>query len=94
MRYNAIIIFNWKAMTYKDVLNTLVDHTADTYKHYLESKIASLDHTDGIIPDQTEQYRAEYDKLEKKLVALLAIVKNDDAINAEVPDDFLADFIK
>ncbi|WP_158798328.1 hypothetical protein [Pedobacter sp. L105] len=81
-------------MTYKDILNTLVDHTADTYKRYLESKIATLDSTDGFFHDQTEQYRAEYDKLEKKLVALLAIVKNDDAIHAEVPDNFLADFIK
>lgn len=94
MRYRLIVTFNWKAMTYKEVLNTLVDHTVDTYKHYLESKIATLNSNDGFFPDQTEQYRAEYEKLEKKLVALLAIVKNDDTVNAEVPDNFLTEFIK
>ena len=81
-------------MTYKDVLNSLADKTVETYSAYIQSKISGLTDDEGFLTEKTEQHRSEYDRLEKKLVALLAIVKNDDSINAEVPDTFYEEFVK
>ncbi|HEY0174973.1 MAG TPA: hypothetical protein VGC08_01260 [Pedobacter sp.] len=81
-------------MTYNEILNALAARTAETYSSYLQSKISSLSDDDGFLADKTEQYRAEYDRLEKKLVALLATVKNEGFLNEEAPDDFYEEFIK
>ncbi|CAM4131083.1 hypothetical protein SAMN06265348_103125 [Pedobacter westerhofensis] len=80
-------------MTYKELLYDLADRTAETYSSYLESKVSSLVDPQGL-PERTEQHRAEYERLEKKLIALLATVKNEDSADAEAPDDFYEDFIK
>jgi len=85
---------NPEIMTYKEILNTLANKTVETYDLYLQSKIAGLIENDGSIADQTELHRSEYDRLEKKLIAMLATVKNDESINEEVPEGFYEDFIK
>jgi len=81
-------------MTYKEILNLLAKKTVDTYNLYLQSKIAGLVENDGSLADQTELHRSEYERLEKKLIAMLATVKNDESIDKEVPDGFYEDFIK
>jgi len=81
-------------MTYKEVLNLLAKKTVDTYDQYLQSKIAGLVENDGSVADQTELHRSEYDRLEKKLIAMLATVKNDESIDQAVPEGFYEDFIK
>lgn len=81
-------------MTYKDILNTLAERTAGTYSAYLQSKIASVSDEDSFLADKTEQHRAEYDRLEKKLVALLATVKNEDSLDHTAPDGFYDEFVK
>ena len=81
-------------MTYKEILNTLAEKTADTYNSYLQSKIASVSDENHFLADQTEQYRAEYERLEKKLVALLATVKNDESVDNVAPEDFYEEYIK
>lgn len=79
-------------MTYKEILNTLAVKTADTYNSYLQTKIGVLSAGDDFSADKAEQYRAEYERLEKKLVALVATVKNDDSIDQEAPDNFYEEF--
>lgn len=79
-------------MTYKEILNALAEKTAETYTIYLQSKISALS-GDEFLADQTEQYRAEAERLEKKLVALLAIVKNDDSADQEAPANFYEEFV-
>jgi len=81
-------------MTYKEILNTLADKTAATYTSYLQSKIAALSNSDELLADRTEQYRAESERLEKKLVALVATIKNDDSIDEQAPANFYEEFIK
>jgi hypothetical protein len=81
-------------MTYKELLYDLADRTAETYNSYLESKVSSLVDPAQAVPDRTEQHRAEYERLEKKLIALLATVKNEGSADAEAPGDFYEDFIK
>lgn len=81
-------------MTYKEILNLLANKAVETYNLYLQSKIAGLEENDGSIADQTELHRSEYDRLEKKLIAMLATVKNDDSLDKEVPDGYYEDFIK
>lgn len=93
MRYIAINIIHTH-MTYKEILNLLAKKTVDTYNLYLQSKIAGLVENDGSLADQTELHRSEYERLEKKLIAMLATVKNDESIDKEVPDGFYEDFIK
>ena len=79
-------------MTYKDILNTLAVKTADTYNSYLQTKIANLSAGDEFSVDKAEAYRAEYERLEKKLVALVATVKNDESVEQEAPDNFYEEF--
>lgn len=81
-------------MTYKEILNALAEKTAETYTAYLQSKISSLTDDDIYLADKTEQYRAEYDRLEKKLVALLATVKNENSKDSAAPESFYEEFIK
>lgn len=81
-------------MTYKEVLNSLADKTAETYNSYLQSKISALDGHDDFLADKVEQFRAEYDRLEKKLVALMATIKNENSLDEQVPADFYDEFIK
>jgi hypothetical protein len=81
-------------MTYKELLYDLADRTAETYNSYLEAKVSSFVDPEQSVPDRTEQHRAEYDRLEKKLIALLATVKNEDSADAEAPEGFYEDFIK
>ena len=81
-------------MTYKEVLNSLADQTADTYNSYLQSKISLLTSPGDFSADKTDQYRSEYERLEKKLVALMATLKNEEGIDIEAPDTFYEDFIK
>ena len=81
-------------MTYKEVLNKLATETATTYNAYLQSKIAALNPHDDYLADKTEQHRAEYERLEKKVVALMATIKNEDSLEAEAPQDFYHEFIK
>lgn len=81
-------------MTYKEVLNTLANQAAETYSLYLQSKIAALVENNGSLADQIELHRSEYERLEKKLSAMLATVKNDESIDKEVPEGFYEDFIK
>lgn len=81
-------------MTYKEILNSLANKTAETYSAYLQSKVSALADSDDFSADKTEQYRAEAERLEKKLVALVATIKNDDSIEEEAPEGFYEDFIK
>lgn len=81
-------------MTYQEILQTLADQTAETYNAYLQAKISALSDTDQSVADKTEQHRAEAERLEKKLVALIATIKNDESISKEAPDGFYEDFIK
>lgn len=81
-------------MTYKEVLKSLADQTAETYNSYLQSKISALDGQDDFLADKIEQYRAEYDRLEKKLVALMATIKNENSLTGQAPEGFYAEFIK
>ncbi|MCX2481270.1 hypothetical protein OQY15_19380 [Pedobacter sp. MC2016-15] len=81
-------------MTYKELLYDLADRTAETYNSYLESKVSSLVDPQQSVPDRTELHRAEYERLEKKLIALLATVKNDASADNEAPGDFYEEFIK
>lgn len=81
-------------MTYKEILSALANQTAETYSSYLQSKISSLSDDDAFLADKTEQHRAEAERLEKKLVALIATIKNDDSINEQAPEGFYEDFVK
>jgi predicted nucleic acid-binding Zn-ribbon protein len=81
-------------MTYKDILDTLANTTAETYTLYLQSRIAALQENDGSLADQIELHRSEYERLDKKLSALLATVKNDESLDKEAPEGFYEDFIK
>lgn len=81
-------------MTYKEVLNSLANKTAETYNLYLQSKISALDAADDFHADKTEQHRAEYERLEKKLVALMATIKNEGSLSDQSPAGFYEDFIK
>jgi hypothetical protein len=81
-------------MTYKEVLNSLAEKTVGTYSTYLNSKIAALSASDDFLADKTEQYRAEYERLDKKLTALVATIKNDDSLDEAAPDNFEEEFIK
>jgi hypothetical protein len=81
-------------MTYKELLYDLADRTSETYNFYLESKIAALVEPAQFSAERTEQHRAEYDRLEKKLIALMATVKNGESIDAEAPDNFYEEFLK
>lgn len=79
-------------MTYKEILNSHADKTVNTYKSYLEAKIAALSDADEFLAAKTEQYRSEYERLEKKLIAMLAIIKNDDSLDQEAPEGFEDEF--
>lgn len=81
-------------MTYKEMLHSLAEKTAETYNAYLQAKISVTVEGDGLSAEKAEQHRAEYERLEKKLVALIATIKNDDSINEQAPDNFYEDFIK
>jgi|GEM_PF-1564021 len=81
-------------MTYKELLYDLADRTAETYNSYLEAKVSSLVDPAQSVPDRTAQHKDEYERLEKKLIALLATVKNEDSAEAEAPADFYEEFIK
>ena len=81
-------------MTYKELLNDLAERTAETYNSYLESKISSVVDPDKFSPERTEQHRAEYDRLEKKLIALLATVKNEESADTEAAGNFYEEFLK
>jgi predicted nucleic acid-binding Zn-ribbon protein len=81
-------------MTYKELLYDLAEKTAETYNLYLESKISSVVDPDNSLPERIEQHRAEHERLEKKLVALLATVKNEGSTDAEAADDFYEEFLK
>ena len=81
-------------MTYKEMLDSLAEKTAETYNAYLQAKISATVENDGISAEKAEQHRAEYERLEKKLVALIATIKNDDSIHEQAPDNFYEDFIK
>jgi len=88
----VILLNKFTDMTYKEILNALAEKTADTYSTYLQSKISALS-GDEFLADKTEQYRAESERLEKKLVALLATVKNDNSLDQEAPDNFYEEFV-
>lgn len=81
-------------MTYKEMLNSLAEKTAETYNSYLQAKISTAIEDDGLSVEKAEQHRAEYERLEKKLVALIATIKNEESINEQAPDNFYEDFIK
>ena len=80
-------------MTYKEILNSLADKTVGTYKSYLEAKISALSDADEFLADRTEQYRAEYERLEKKLIALIATIKKDSSSDLEAPDNYEEEFV-
>jgi len=80
-------------MTYKEILNSLADKTVSTYKSYLEAKISALSVTDEFLADKTEQHRAEYERLEKKLIALIATIKKDSSADLEAPDNYEEEFV-
>ncbi|RAJ33341.1 hypothetical protein [Pedobacter cryoconitis] len=81
-------------MTYKEMLNSLAEKTAETYNSYLQAKISTTVEGDGLSAEKAEQHRSEYERLEKKLVALIATIKNEESINEQAPDNFYEDFIK
>lgn len=80
-------------MTYQEILNSVAARTVSTYEAYLNAKIAGLSDTDDFLADKTEQQRAEYERLEKKLIALLATVKKEGSLNNEAPDHYEENFI-
>lgn len=81
-------------MTYKQLLYDLAEKTSGTYQSYLTAKIAAFVEPSDSSQGKTEQHRAEYERLEKKLVALLATVKNEGTLDNEAPSGFYDDFIK
>jgi len=80
-------------MTYKEILNSIADKTAATYKSYLEAKVASVSDADDFSADKAEQHRSEYERLEKKIIALVALIRKDDLLNEEAPADYEQNFI-
>ncbi|MBB5636479.1 hypothetical protein HDF26_004943 [Pedobacter cryoconitis] len=81
-------------MTYKEMLDMLAKKTAETYNLYLQAKISTLVDDNDFSSDKAEQHRAEYERLEKKLVALIATIKNEESIDQEAPGNFFEEFIK
>lgn len=83
------------AMTYKELLKTLADKSSENYTAYLQSKIGALIHTtDETLADKTQQYKDAAEYFEKKLVAAIAIVKNQEALNEDVPEEDKNNFLK
>lgn len=80
-------------MTYQDILNSVAARAVSTYQAYLDAKIATLLDNDDFSADKTEQHRAEYERLEKKLIALLATIKKNNTLNEEAPDNYEENFI-
>lgn len=80
-------------MTYQEILNSILAKTVSTYESYLNAKIAGISDSDTFLADKTEQHRAEYERLEKKLIALLATIKKDDNLNEEAPENYEENFI-
>ena len=83
------------AKTYKELLQTLADKSSENYTAYLQSKIGALIHTeDETLADKTQQYKDAAEYFEKKLVAAIAIVKNQEALNENVPEEDKNNFLK
>lgn len=80
-------------MTYQEILNSVAGKAVSTYESYLEAKIATLTGHDEFAADKAEQHRAEYERLEKKLIALIATIKKEDTLQEEAPDQYEENFI-
>lgn len=80
-------------MTYQEILNSIAAKTVETYQSYLATKISTVSNPDTFLTDKAEQHRAEYERLEKKLIALLATIKKDNTLNEEAPDHYEENFI-
>jgi hypothetical protein len=79
-------------MTYKELLQTLADQAAQNYTAYLQSKIdVVLNPSDELLADKTEQYRDSYSRNEKQFTTVLAMVKSDDSLNSEAPEELLGE---
>ena len=82
-------------MTYEELLQSLADRAATNYTAYLQSKIDALINTeDNLLADKTSQYKDEYERMEKKFTAVLAMVKNDQSLDATVSEDIVDDAVK
>lgn len=82
-------------MTYKELLQKLVDQSSENYRNYLQSKIDALTGAkDELLADKTQQYKDAAEYFEKKISAALAIVKNQEALNEIVPDEEVNNFLK
>jgi hypothetical protein len=77
-------------MTYKELLQTLADQAAQNYTAYLQSKIdIVLNPSDELLVAKTQQYRDSYERNEKNFGTILAMVKNDESLNSQAPEDLL-----
>ncbi len=82
-------------MTYQELLQSLADRAATNYTAYLQSKIdAVADAEDELLSDKTQQYKDEYERMEKKFTAVLAMVKNEQSLEDHVPEDVVNDAVK
>jgi hypothetical protein len=81
-------------MTYKELLQTLADQAAQNYTAYLQSKIdVLLNPSDELLADQTEQYRDSYERNEEKFITVLAIVKSDNSLDSQAPEELSDDAV-
>ena len=79
-------------MTYKELLNDLAVKTGNSYNLYLNAKISSVIDPSDFSAERTEQHRAEYGRLEKKLITLLATVKNEVSADDEAAAELYKEF--
>ena len=79
-------------MTYQELLQSLADRAATNYTAYLQSKIDALaDTSDTSLPEKTTHYQDEYQRLEDKFTAVLAMVKNGTPVTDIATDDVIED---
>jgi len=79
-------------MTYQELLQSLADRAATNYTAYLQSKIDALANaSDTILPEKTTHYQDEYQRLEDKFTAVLAMVKNGTPLTDTASEDVIDD---
>ena len=79
-------------MTYKELLYDLAVRTGNSYNLYLNAKISTVLNPAEFSAERSEQHRAEYVSLEKKLITLLATVKNEVSPDDEAAKDLYKEF--
>jgi len=79
-------------MTYRELLKELAENASAIYTEYLHSKISIVEDSDDLLVDKNQSLKDTYSKKEEKLIALIAIVKNGNLIDAEVPEEALEEY--